>query len=130
MGYTSQWGDIHITSALTRAEQRATLYHELLHSKLTPKLYALRSLRVTISGYANSHLLRYLEEALCETYALLRANGFSKQMLLEGIRFPIVADYTTVAALGMEAKGLPLGPVVVGGMIYNVFYGTGRPDDL
>jgi hypothetical protein len=132
MGYTTQWGDIRIESALTLAEQRVTLYHELIHRVLTPKLYALRQLRIAISqnGYANSHLLRYLEEAMCETYALLRANGFSKQRLLEGVRFPIVSDYTTVAALGGEVKGLLLGPINVGGMIYNVFYGTGRPDDL
>lgn len=131
-GYTGQWGDIHITSTLSTTEQRLTLYHELIHSRLTPKLYALRDLRIAIAqnGYANSHLLRYLEEALCETYALLRGNGFSKQVLVEGIRFPIKNDYTTTALMGKEAKGLLLGPINVGGMIFQVFHGTGRPDDL
>jgi hypothetical protein len=89
-----------------------TLYHELIHSRLTPKLYALRDLRIAIAqnGYANSHLLRYLEEALCETYALLRGNGFSKQVLVEGIHFPIKNDYTTTALMGKEARGCFWGP--------------------
>lgn len=131
MGFTSEWGDIHITSTLSRAEQRATLYHELVHSVLTPRLYALRGLRVTIAqnGYANSHLLRYLEEAMCETYALLRTNRFSGRVLVDGIKFPIAAQYTTVAAMGSEVAGLFLGPINVGGMIYNAYYATARPHD-
>lgn len=129
MGFTSQWGDIHITSSLPLAEQRATLYHELVHRALTPKLHVLRGLRVTISqnGYANSHLLRYIEEALCETYALLRVNRFSGRSLIGGIKFPIAAQYTTVRALGGEVAGLLLGPINVAGMIYNVYYATGWP---
>jgi hypothetical protein len=129
MGYTSEWGDIHITSTMSSSEKRATLYHELVHSVLTPKLYALRNLRVTISqnGYAKSHLLRYVEEALCETYALIRMNGFSLKSLVEGIRFPIRGQYTTIAAMGKEAVGILLGPINVGGMTYNVYYASSRP---
>lgn len=101
-----------------------------MHSILTPKFYV-RELRVTISqnGYANSHLLRYIEEAMCETYALLRTQGFSKRVLVEGVRFPIDGRYTTVAKLGQEVAGVLLGPINVGGMIYNVFHGTDRPND-
>ena len=129
MGFTSEWGDIHITSTLSLAEKRATLYHELVHSALTPKLYALRNLRVTISqnGYAKSHLLRYIEEALCESYALIRTNGFSVKTVIDGIKFPIRGQYTTIAAMGKEAAGMLLGPINAGGMVYNVYAASSRP---
>jgi len=50
--------------SLSHAEQRATLYHELVHSALTLKLYALRGLRVTISqnGYANARWIVLFQE--------------------------------------------------------------------
>ena len=122
-GFTSEWGDIHITSSLPLIEKRLTLYHELVHSVLSPKLYLFRNFRATVSqnGYASSHLLRYLEELMCETYALLRVHGFARKNLIDGVVFPIRGQYTTVAAMGKEAVGLLLGPINVGGMIYQVY---------
>lgn len=129
LGSTSVWGDIHISSRLPKAERRVTLFHELVHSILSPKLYFLRDLRATIAynGYAKSHLLRYLEEAMCETYAQLRTYGFSMQGVLDGIYFPIAGRYTTITALQTEASGIFIGTITVGGMIYNVFTGASRP---
>jgi hypothetical protein len=48
---------------------------------------------------------------------------------VDGIKFPIAAQYTTVAALGGEVAGLLLGPINVGGMIYNAYHATARPHD-
>jgi hypothetical protein len=72
-------------------------------------------------------LLRYVEEALCETYALIRMSGFSLKSLVEGIRFPIRDQYTTIAAMGKETVGILLGPINVGGMTYNVYYASPKP---
>ena len=128
MGFTSQWGDIHVTSTLPLVEKRLTLYHELVHSVLSPKLYLFRDFRATLSqnGYAASHLLRFLEELLCETYSLLRVNGFKSRNLIDGIAFPIRGQYTTISAMGSEASGLLLGPINVGGMIYQVYVSGAR----
>ncbi len=48
LGSTSVWGDIKVSSALSQSDARATLLHEQVHAALTPKLYALRNLRVQI----------------------------------------------------------------------------------
>lgn len=105
---------------------RFALYHETVHRFLTPKLQIFREFRIYLkqSGYMRSYILRYLEEALAETYAHLRTNGFSKEYVLKGLAFPI-GDYyeIRVSLLGREAKGILLGPINVGGMVYNVYEG-------
>ena len=128
MGYTTVWGDININSTLTKAEQRATLYHELVHSVLSPKLYFLRNIRAATAhnAYAKSHLLRFIEEAMCEIFTLLRTRGFSKQAVFDGITFPIAGQYTAISALGTEATGILLGRINAGGMIYKVYTGRAK----
>jgi hypothetical protein len=124
VGETTVWGDVKISSALSRSDARATLFHELVHSFLTPKLYPLRELRVQIAiqGYERSVILRYLEEALAETYALLRTKGFNMNAMIEGITFPVGPAYDiTLAKAAEEVAGVLLGPVNVGGMVWNVW---------
>jgi hypothetical protein len=109
-----------------------SLLHEKVHQFLTPKLQIFRGFRLKLSkeGYRNSFVLRYLEEALAETSAQLRLNGLGKQFILKGLRFPFDARYEiTVAALKTEVKGILIGPITVGSMIYNVYFGASTPDE-
>jgi hypothetical protein len=129
IGETSIWGDIKIASGLSRSDYRATLFHELMHRFLTPKLYPLRELRaqIRIQGYARSVILRYLEEAMAETYAQLRTRGLDMNAFLEGVRFPIGPDYEiSLAGAVKEVKGVLLGPINVGGMVWNVWLAPGQ----
>lgn len=73
-------------------------------------------------GYNRSYLLRYLEEAIAETVAQLRVNGFSKTNLIRGIRFPVDNGYmVTVGAIKGEVRQIFLGPITAGGMTYQVW---------
>lgn len=105
---------------------RETLFHEKVHQFLIPKLYLFREVRIYVaqSAYRRSFILRYLEESLAETIALLRVHGFDPRKLQQGFRFAVDENYQlSFQALGHEANGLLLGPVMAGGMVYNVFYG-------
>ena len=84
-GYTDKYGNITVSPNGTKDEQLLVLYHEQIHSMLSPKLEFLREFRadLRLSGYQNSALLRYLEEALAETYAQLRVHGIKN--VFEGI---------------------------------------------
>jgi hypothetical protein len=129
MGQTSSWGDVDIELNLSSADLKATKMHELVHSFLTPKFYFLRNLRVQIAaqGYVRSVFLRYVEEAMAETYAQLRVSGINLNSLLRGITFPLNGGYTiTVTKAGSEVAGILLGPVNVGGMVWNVWMIQGK----
>jgi hypothetical protein len=107
-------------------EVRKAAYHEAMHRFLTPKLQIFREFRVYLkqSGYSKSYVLRYLEEALCEIWGQLRGSGFGKDEILAGLKFPLGTKYEiTIALLGEEAKGILLGPITVGGMVYTVYQG-------
>jgi hypothetical protein len=134
-GETSVWGDIEVSSRGSAADQAIARYHELVHQWLTPKLYPLRSVRVQLSvnSYNRSYVLRYLEEALAETIAQLRANGVSPNSLYQGVRFPLrTPQYVTIAGLGTEVGATLLGPINVCGMTLQAFLSvydgmSGRP---
>jgi hypothetical protein len=85
LGETDWWGNITVTRNQSITEQRATLYHEWVHRVLSPQFGPLRQLRAQLraSGYWRSALLRYLEEAMAESYAQLRAYGLGN--LLTGL---------------------------------------------
>jgi hypothetical protein len=51
--------------------------------------------------YENSHLARFAEEALAE--------GYAKQSVMEGLRFPFEGGYVSPTRVGLE------GAAVVGG---------------
>jgi hypothetical protein len=134
-GRTNPLGDTRIGVAPVpgpdfRIATREAAYHEAVHRFLAPKMYLLRELRMYLwqGGYRRSFLLRYFEEALAETYAKVRVHGWSKENLFAGLKFPLQPGYEiTFEALGAEAKGILLGPVRVGGMTYNVYYGLRDP---
>jgi hypothetical protein len=134
-GYTTEYGDIVINSLKPAWEQAQALLHERIHQILTPKLYFLRDVRVTMTmeGYNRSYLLRYLEEALAQTYALVKSRGPGSA--LEGIRFPVKSGYMTIGgaatagwgSMSKEALGICLGPINVGGTFnYLVHFTTQR----
>lgn len=85
-GATDRFGNIVYSTAGTLTEQQLALSHETVHSILSPRLLALRSVRADIGmwAYRRTALMRYLEEALAESYAPPRSNGLtsSKPLLV------------------------------------------------
>lgn len=120
-GTTSAFGDITIEIRQPLAQITETLLHERVHQFLTPKLYFLRNVRVkaAMEGYNRSYILRYLEEAMAQTYALVKTRGAGAA--LEGLRFPVKNGYVTVVAMASEARGVLLGTVTVGAHSYRVY---------
>ena len=117
-GETDWFGNIQVIRNQPIIEQRLTLYHEWIHSVLSPRVGPLRTLRAQIhaTAYLRSALITYLEEALAESYAQLRVRGLSH--LIVGIRFPLKFDYVTVSELITE--GIAIGNIVVSGHIFRV----------
>ena len=75
-----------------------------------------------VVAYGAKHTKPFIEEAMAETYAQLRVSGINLNSLLKGITFPLNGGYTiTVTKAGSEAAGILLGPVNVGGMVWNVW---------
>lgn len=120
-GTTDMFGNINVEIRQPADAITQTLLHERVHQFLTPKLYFLREVRIkfAIEGYNRSYLLRYLEEALAQTYALVKTVG--PQATLDGIAFPVKNGYVTVAAMGREVRGILLGTVLVSGVTYKVY---------
>jgi hypothetical protein len=118
LGETDWWGNIAVIRNQSLAEQRVTLYHEWVHRVLSPRFGPLRQLRAQLraSGYWRSALLRYLEEAMAESYAQLRAYGLGD--MLTGLSFPITGGYVTVSQLLTE--GAAIGNILVGGAVFHV----------
>jgi hypothetical protein len=63
--------------------------------------------RLCASGYWRSTLLRYLEEAMAESYRQLRAYGFGN--IVKGVSFPISGGYVTLSQLGAEGMAIGKG---------------------
>jgi len=126
LGETDWWGNIAVTRNQSIAEQRATLYHEWVHRVLSPQFGPLRQLRAQLraSGYWRSALLRYLEEAMAESYGQLRAYGLGD--MLTGLSFPITGGYVTVSQLVIE--GVAIGNILVGGAVFQVVVMEGSWD--
>lgn len=122
-GETDWWGNIAVIRNQSFAEQRVTLYHEWVHRSLSPRVGPLRQLRARLraSGYWRSALLRYLEEAMAESYGQLRAYGFGN--ILKGVAFPISGGYVTLSELG--AEGVAIGNILVGGSTFHVVVADG-----
>lgn len=126
LGETDWWGNIAVTRNQSLTEQRVTLYHEWVHSVLSPRIAPLRALRARLraSAYWRSALLRYLEEAMAESYAQLRVYGLSN--ILTGIRFPIEGGYVSVSQLAAES--VAIGNIFIGGSLFQVYTVGGQWD--
>ena len=112
-GSTDKFGNITYSTLGSRTEQDLVRFHEQVHSFLSPKFTPLRNLRADIGiwGYNRIHLLKYLEEAMAESYAQLRVVGL--RGLPDGIAFPITRGYVTISRLATEAARSAPSPLAV-----------------
>lgn len=117
-GATNKYGDVRYSSKGSPSDVALAKHHEAVHSALSPKLKYFREFRADLgmTGYQKSQFLRYLEEALAETYAQLRVKGFSG--LPAGIQFPIKNGYVSLTGVVTEAA---IGSLVIGGTTYGVY---------
>lgn len=117
-GSTSPFGEVRLSAAGSTTEQALVRAHELVHRFLTPRFGILRTFRVRLrmSGYLRSMLLKYLEEAIAETVAQLRVNGF--RGFLEGITFPVANGYMKINTLMSE--GAAIGTISAGTQFFTV----------
>jgi hypothetical protein len=122
-GRTDGYGAIEVARNQSIAEQRVTLYHELVHRYFSPRTGPLLRIRaeVRMSAYSRSALLQYLEEALAEGYGQLRVHGLEGS--LQAYRFPIDYGYVTVAQL--SAEGQAVGTITLGGASFYVSVSQG-----
>ncbi len=128
-GSTSPFGEVRLSPAGSATEQALVRAHELVHRFLTPRFGVLRTFRVQLgmSAYLRSALLQYLEEAIAETVAQLRVNGFSG--LLEGIKFPVANGYVSINNLMSE--GAAIGTIAAGTQFFSVqFIPTAHDPDV
>ena len=146
-----EFDGIKVWRNLSADEKAAVRFHEMLHRFLVPKLYPLRRVRVYLGqeSYNRSYVLRYLEEALAETYSQVRMKGLHRNAILQGLRFPVQNGYlrlenaaaqAEVEAAGWvaekaaakslmvgEIKGALLGPLIVSGSMWMSYYTTEAP---
>lgn len=128
VGWTNKYGDITYSTRGAATDQALVLYHEQVHSFLSPKFKLFRELRadVRMTGYQKSAFLRYLEEALAESYAQMRVYGIKG--LPEGIRFPIANGYVTLRAVLIEfAAGAAFGTISISGIVFAVDFEGNEP---
>jgi len=119
LGTTSPYGNIVIDSSLDAKEAEITLDHELVHRFFSPKFGPLLEWRASlrISGYLRSAMLKYLEEAMAEGYAQVRAKGFVG--IIDGICWPIKGGYLSIEQMQVMG-GTILGTIVVDGRLMHV----------
>jgi hypothetical protein len=100
----------------------AARIHEKIHRFFTPKLQIFREIRVVLAANSTlkSYLLRYMEELICEMGGQLGAGNLGK--VLQSVTFPVKNGYMTWAKMGIEVKGILLGPINAGGVIYSVYF--------
>jgi hypothetical protein len=124
-GSTSPFGEVELSSAGSTTEQALVRAHELVHRFLTPRFGILRTFRVRLgmSGYMRSAFLQYLEEAIAETVAQLKVNGFSG--VLEGVKFPVANGYVTISNLVSE--GAAIGAITAGTQRFTVQFVPSGP---
>jgi hypothetical protein len=118
-GVTTKFGDITYSTLGSPQDRALALFHERVHSFLSPKLLVGRTLRADImeAGYKHSALLKYLEEALAETYAQLHVRGMKG--LVTGLRVPVQNGYVTLSRLAVEGAAAT---ITAGGATYGVYY--------
>jgi hypothetical protein len=105
LGSTDPVGNIIIQNGLKGKDFQRVLDHESVHRFFSPAKNIFQKIRAQIgaSGYNNSQLLRFSEEAIAETYA--------SGSLKEGVLHPLVNGY------GITVKGLATESSVLGGVL-------------
>jgi hypothetical protein len=138
-GVTSWYGEITISRLGTSVDRRLAALHESFHRVLMPKLNVLRQVRADgrAASYHGSALLKYLEEAIAESYAQVSVHGIKE--LLTGITFPVDGAYVTLINRAVinnkavfpvipEAAGIFLGVANARGWLWQVYHSFRRPD--
>ncbi len=75
-------------------------------------------------AYKRSYILRYIEEACAEARGLAKVGG-AQPGELTALQFPLNGTYgISVVKLRSEARGILLGPVIVGGATFYAIFGT------
>jgi hypothetical protein len=134
-GWTTSKGDIVLSSRGSSTTRQLAMFHEQIHQILTPKLYPLRNFRIANrnASYRYSSLSRFLEEALAESHAQLRVNGFRDGV--NAIGFPIHQNYVYLLrregyrkgwegqGIIPEALGLGIGAIQIDGVWHDIFFG-------
>ncbi len=117
-GSTSPWGEVKLSSLGSTTEQDLARAHELVHRFLSPRLGILRQFRAQLgmAGYLRSMLLQYIEEALAETVAQLKVNGFNG--LLDGLKFPVKNGYMSISDLACEGEAI--GTITIGTQFFTI----------
>lgn len=117
-GFTDKFGNVQYSMLGSKVDQALVREHELVHSFLSPKFKFLQEFRADIrmSAYEKSSFMRYMEEAMAETYAQLKVNGL--QGIPSGLSFPITNGYVKLEDVVTEGA---LGALAVGGVNYGVY---------
>lgn len=120
LGETTAYGTIVIDNSLSAEEAQITLDHELVHRFFSPKFGPFLRMRasIRISGYVRPGMLRWLEEAIAEGYAQVRAHGW-QDGVITGIHWPVVGGYLSIEQVAV-IRGSMIGTVVVAGHLYHV----------
>ena len=124
-GYADEYGSIKINTRFSPKDQQETLDHESVHAFFSPKFGPFRQVRaqLAISGYSRSPLLRYLEEAMAESYSQARANGF--RGIITGIKFPIKNGYISAEEMSV-GQGVFIGTISIEGHMLRVTVSHGQ----
>ena len=108
-----------------RRDVRGAVYHERFHQRLTQALSLLGrpAVYLRMGAYKRSYVLRYIEEAAAEAVRLHKIGG-ARPGELTALEFPLNGAYgITIAAIGIEIRGILLGPVIVSSAAFNAYFG-------
>lgn len=125
-GATDKFGNILYSNRGSRQEQALVRNHELVHSFFSPKFKLLQNFRADLrmSAYEHSSFMRYIEEAMAETYAQIKVNGVGA--IPSGLWFPMDRGYVILKDVITEAA---VGSLVFGGITYGVYVVADRSEE-
>lgn len=108
---------------------RQGVHHEVVHLWLnrTFSTFGRPTLYMKMGAYKRSYILRYLEEAAAEARSQLYVRPREGEPIF--YKFPFDRRYeVTLQQMGAEAKGILLGPVVVGNATYHAYFSLAHDD--
>jgi len=118
LGITDKFGNITIQPGLTGQVLEETVRHEAVHRFFSPSPGFIGNVRadVGMAAYQNSHLVRYMEEAIAE--------GFATRSVSQGLAFPLREGY--VSGPRVIAEGVGYISVTTGGFYLGTRIGQGK----
>ena len=112
LGVTDKFGNVTIRADLAGEELLQTVRHESVHQFFSPEPGLIGNIRAGfgMAAYQHSSLVRYMEEAIAETWAT--------GSLRQGLVFPISEGYVSGGRVIIEGVGYI---TVVGGTAYGTY---------